>query len=56
MRQRVWMCVVFVMVCVLAAPLWAATVSGRVTDATGAGIAGARVVLEGSGHRKRSDR
>ena len=45
MRRCVWsVCVL--MVCVLAAPLRAATVAGRVTDATGAGVPGARVVLK----------
>ena len=46
MRRRVWTCICVLMVCVMAAPLRAATVAGRVTDATGAGIPGARVVLK----------
>jgi hemoglobin/transferrin/lactoferrin receptor protein len=46
MRRCVWMCVCVLMMCVLAAPLRAATVAGRVTDATGAGVPGARVVLK----------
>ena len=44
MRRCVWMFVV--LVCVMAVPAWAATVAGRVTDATGGGISGARVVLK----------
>ena len=44
MRRCVWMCLVIV--CVMAAPSWAATVAGRVTDATGGGVPGARVVLK----------
>ena len=46
MRRCLWLCVCTLMVCVMAAPLGAATVAGRVTDATGAGVPGARVVLK----------
>ena len=44
MRKSVWIGVV--LMCLMAAEAWAATVAGRVTDATGAGVPGARVVLK----------
>ena len=45
MRTRVFPFVALLTMCLWAAPPLAATVSGVVTDGTGAPVAGARVVL-----------
>ena len=45
MRTRVFPFVVLLTICLWAAPALAATVTGVVTDSTGAAIEGARVVL-----------